>query len=208
MRTARIRPVAACGALFALGAIFGPVILATARSLPASVDEDDRFAAAYRLIGAYDEHYPQLVMSSVDHDAAVFDCGYQPETLFGRDYRVLSRDWTVYRGYFDLTLWRSRKFRLWLDERRAAYLRQQLSAFATVFLHDCIRSTLFASVCGRRVRLVLERGGHLSTHVVPSGVPEPNQSREDRTICTYLDGLAARNGQSLASRSTDALRQR
>lgn len=84
-----------------------------------------------------------------------------------------------------------------LDQERDALRVRRLDAvtsdFSARFLRECMRSTLFAPLCESRTRDLLgsARGG-------PRELPEP--TGDLGTICTYLDGVAARRGLPLAKR--------
>ena len=76
---------------------------------------------------------------------------------------------------------------------------QQLSGFELTFLDSCIRLTMFAGLCGRRVGTALEQAALDSPAALPAAGPRFDQTRESATLCRYLDGIAARQGQPLAS---------
>lgn len=195
------RRLAAWALIFGLGLLLGPLLVAAIAGFAASSDDAARSGAAYRLLGAYDERYPQYSLASRDWQRAASDCGYDFERLFGGATPPLAegREWTPFSGYFDLILWQGGEFRKEVERRRAAHLTRQLGSFELTFLNICLRETVFAGLCGRSVASALDQGGLSSPSSLPSGGPRFDQTRESTTLCRYLDGLAARQGQPLAS---------
>ena len=189
--------------IFAAGMALGPVLLAAADGLARPSDEQERRAQAWALLATFDAPDDHLSMPYIDFDAPIRDCGYTREALFGSPTPpiVEGRAWTPYSGYLDLFAWQGQQRRRAVEAARANILYQDLRAFQLAFLDDCMRSTAFSGLCAGYVRQVLESGGGLSSNAMPSGAPRFDQRREERTICTYLDGLAARRGLRLAGGS-------
>ena len=199
----RLRQLLIVVLIFAAGMVLGPVLLAAADGLARPSDAQERRAQAYALLKAFDDRDPQVSMASMDWDMFIRDCGYTTETLFGSPTPPLveGQAWTPYSGYFDLFLWQGRQFGTAAEAARADVLFRSLSTFQLAFLGDCMRGTAFSGLCAGYVRQVLESGGGLSSNAMPRGAPRFDQRREERTICTYLDGLAARRGLPLAGGS-------
>ena len=199
----RVRRLLGWILIFGLGLVFGPVLLALASGATASSTDEERWTAAYSLLKAYDERYPQISMPSMDLDSAVRRCGYDPETLFQADHRIPRDHWTPYGGYFDLVMWEHAEFREKVEEARTQHLAERRSPFSLRFLDQCLRATLMAPLCGRSVAQTLESGGLLSPNSSPTTRPRIDQARQGRTVCIYLDGIAARNGRPLAARAEE-----
>lgn len=186
------------GGAFILGVLLGPVLMAALAGLNAKSNSDTHIGASYRLLSAFDDRYPQLHLYSMHPGAVARDCGYD-EQAFSDDYSLAEgQNWTPFTGYFDLTLWLSKEFHEEVKRRRAEQLSKHLNDFGLAFLDRCLRQSVFAPLCGDKVRKVLEEGGDFSTTSLrPDGAPF-EQKRRGRTICTYLDGVAAQNGLKLA----------
>jgi hypothetical protein len=192
--------------LVALTIVLGPLLFAAGTGLFAGTGEADRALRPVALLEAYRDHWPpELSSPSRDFGAAIRNCGYEEAALFPPgEARAPGSDepWNPYGGYFDLLIERSRDWDRRLDELRWKRLDSQTSAFSAEFLRICMRQSLFASVCAGRVRAILEAGDlDTDSDAWPQGVPRPDQSRNDRNICVYLDGIAARRGVPLAARS-------
>ena len=185
--------------------VLAPLLYGVGKGLFADSSEGGRRAQSVALLDAYRDHWPPpLFLSSINFRAAIDDCGYDAETLFGPEEGDSGRNgvWTPYGGHFDLWIARSQDWSRRLDELRMSRLEAETSAFSSEFLRICIRQSLFASVCAGRVRAILS-AGDLDTgngNAWPRNQGRPDQSRQTRNICTYLDGLAARRGLPLATR--------
>jgi hypothetical protein len=74
-------------------------------------------------------------------------------------------------------------------------VERSLSPFSATFLHQCIESSVFSSLCDRRLGGIL---GGFRWPDDPSQLRQfataDGQIRQEKTICTYLDGVAARRG--------------
>ena len=186
--------------IFVLGLLFGPLLVAAIAGLAASTDDDTRWRSAYQLLNAYDELYPEYALPSLNWAGAASDCGYDFEQLFGSATppSTEGRGSTPFTGYFDLILWESGEFREEVERRRAEHLARRFSGFELTFLNGCVRHSVFAYLCGRRVGKTLSTGRLDSRSSLPANGPRFNQTRQSTTLCRYLDGLAARQGQPLA----------
>ncbi len=198
-----LRKIVILAGVFVSGTFLGSLALAALGALEAPDDEFSRRNHAYDVLDAFDARARAGVAmnSSMDFGGAVSDCGYDPDRLFGPELSLaVGQAWTPYTGYFDLTIWQRNEFSQEVARRRAEHLSRHLGAFELVFLDRCIRSTLFAGQCALRVHRLLETGNLRSRNSMPASGPRFVQSRRDRTICTYLDGLAARKGLPLSAR--------
>ncbi|HVJ01310.1 MAG TPA: hypothetical protein VM662_03955 [Sphingomonas sp.] len=188
--------------LIAAGAVFGPVLAAAITAAAASPQE--RASSAFNLLVEFDGRDRTIPMASIDVMGDVRDCGHDPDALFTKKdlERFPSRKpwkWTPHAGFFALWLARSSAWRIRLLDIRAAQLNESTSPFGALFLRECMRQTPFASSCQEYTRKLL--GKLAPAH---SGPPDAGNaldtSGETGTICTYLDGVAARNGRPLSDR--------
>jgi hypothetical protein len=189
-----LRPILFAALAFCLGALLGPILVAAGTSLSAPSGASERAVAAHQLLRTFDEHFPQPIpQTSFVLDAVANDCGYDADRLFEpADELAEGQDWTPRTGYFDLVMWLSEEFRRETERRRAHQLEQRMSAFEIAFYNKCMTQTALANLCGARVRQVLEEGHLVSRYSLPSSQPRLDQSRQMKTVCTYLAGLAAR----------------
>jgi hypothetical protein len=195
-----LRPLRVLG--FTLSVIFlGPIAFAALASfLPIAEDaERPRPSDALRLLRTFDDAFPQGVpMSSVDINFYFRQCGYDSIAMLGDIalYRK-QKGWSPSDGYDDLSAWGSYKFAHIVEKARTAQLENSLGGFELRFLDRCIANSAFSKVCGFRVRKVLEQSDLYSKYSLPSSLPRPDESGQENTMCAFLDGIAARNGQRL-----------
>lgn len=186
--------------------ILTPLLYGVGKGLLAGTSEDERRSQAFALLTAYRDHWPPpVMMATLDTETAIRDCGYSSETLFVLDQSredARAGRWTPRDGYMDIWFARSREWRRLLDELRIVRLSEGTSAFSSEFLRVCIRQSLFAPLCASQVGLILASADldPANGNAWPRNQPRPDQSRETRNICTYLDGIAARRGLPLAAR--------
>lgn len=183
--------------------LLGPLASAAIGALLAPAGNHS--SATFDLLKEFDERDRSIVSASMDFEGAIRDCGYRSEDLFSeKDMADFpgprgAWPWSPYAGYFALTLLRSSNWHMRLDALRAEWLQKQTSSFSAVFLRECMRQTLFARICENHTRSLL--GKWASAHSGPADAAENlTMPGENRTICTYLDGLAARQGKALATR--------
>src|SRR5688572_15871481 len=201
----RFRGLLIGAALFALGVLGGPFLGGVVAGFAAASDEQSRRSNAYELLSAFDERYPApIILPSIDWPAAAADCGYDFEGVFGSAAPPLAEGpaWRPFTGYFDLLAAERREVRDRLASVRARQLFEHLNAFEMAFLTNCLRNALLPGPCGLRVRKVLEHRGLVDPWRWPSSGPRPNLTRQSTTLCTYLDGLAARRRRPLSTRAT------
>ena len=202
-RDSIVRRLLTVTTVIGLTILLAPLGFAASNGLMASHDDADRSMQAYRLLQAFREHHPDAPPHITQFDGDIEDCGYRREQLFAPGDR-LPRDggderWTPYLGYWDLFIWRGRQWDREVEGRLLHILRERTGAFSSEFLQTCMRHSLFASLCARRVGAILAAGGWRGGGAAPDG-QRLDQSVQNRTICTYLDGLAARRGHSVANR--------
>jgi hypothetical protein len=189
------------GGVFVLGFLMGPLAAVAITSMKVGDSQVLQLDPAYHLLSAFDDRYPEGIrMAQMDFDRVARDCGYTEE-LYGRDLtpRLEDQRWTPAAGYLDLTGWLDDEFFQEAKRRRAGQLRQNFTDYELKFLDGCMRKTVFANLCGEQVRRILREGNLLSPSSLNSPFPQP---RRIETICTYLDGIAARKKQPLARRSS------
>jgi hypothetical protein len=188
--------------LVALTIVLAPLLFAAGKGLLAAMGETDRGAQSFALLAAYRDHRPpDISLANLDVQGEIRDCGYDEERLFSPGDRGPIGPhgrWTQYGGYFDLFLWRRGEWRERGDDLRLDLLTAQTSAFSSEFLRICMRQSLLAPLCAGRVHAILDAAQLDSPDSVPAS-SRIDETRWNRTICAYLDGVAARNGQPLAT---------
>jgi hypothetical protein len=193
----RIRRIAAILALVGLAVVLAPLVYGVGRGWQAGTDGEDRLEQAYALLEAYlAQSPPDASLPYINFDSAIAECGYERDRLFAADDGPTNSAWTPYGGYWDMFLARSVARRDRAEGLRADLLRIRTTAFSSEFLRICLRQSLLAPLCARRVSAILEAGG-MNGPGPPPG-PQIDESRRTRNICTYLDGIAARRGLPLA----------
>ena len=73
-------------------------------------------------------------------------------------------------------------------------VNSQFSPFAEQFLIECLGRTAFARICANKIRSVFKKEGFgdpITAYSLPTKIPRPDTSLEERTRCVYLDGLEA-----------------
>lgn len=199
----RARTFAIAGTAFVLGFVLGPLLIVAINGVRLGDTEELEVDPAYHLLSAFDDRYPEgIPMSQLDLDGVARDCGYS-SALIGRDLPPGLHDqrWTPAAGYFDLTMWLDDEFFQETKRRRVEQLREHLTGYELRFLDGCLRKTSFAGLCGLPVRRILKQSNLLSQYSLNSPFAQP---RRTKSICTYLDGIAARKGQPLATRTSQA----
>jgi hypothetical protein len=199
-----LRTALTYAAILVIGAVAGPLALASVDAAFAAKDKWSQWEQTSNLLEAYDRQYPEPIPMTQVFDSGVEDCGYKREMVFKKGdnigaFEIHGTRWSPYTGYFLLENgWRSREFYLVVERRRLDYLQRRTSPFSAVFLDECIRRTIFRDVCGGRVGALLDAGHVRSSRESSRPI---DATRQTNTICTYLDGLAARNGVPLPKRS-------
>lgn len=191
----------------ALCALFlGPIAFAALISFLPTTERERPPSDALRLLQTFDDAFPQAIpMHSMDVDFHFRQCGYDSEAIVGHIFSMKPRNgWVPYEGYFDLSAWVSDKFYQGIEEARTHQLDKRLSGFELRFLNRCIANSPFSIVCGYRVSKVLEAGDLYSKSSLPSSSHRPDQSGRMRTMCAFLDGIAARKGQKLGTVQFDS----
>jgi hypothetical protein len=195
-------------ALLGIGAICGPILsalwAATMASLQPAASERVKDTPAWNLLEAYRAQLPPLrLLLSIVMPPDGEECRYSRSALFGEKEDILEvyasapDHWSSYKGYDALNHWKNTQ----TDERYlqhvVRYLALNTSAFSATFLENCIRNTALRSVCVRYTEDMLSERPWF-------GKPTPMPTRrfeapvEAATLCTYLDGVAARRGKPLS----------
>lgn len=161
---------------------------------------------ALRLLRTFDDTYPQESPKyAFDLDFHFRQCGYDREAILGDISSMKQRSgWIPYEGYFELSVWVSDKFFQGVEEARTHQLDRRLSSFELRFLNRCIANSPLSKACGYRVRKVLEEGDLHRNYSLPQSSPRPGQSGRMRSLCAFLDGIAARKGQKLGTVNIDS----
>jgi hypothetical protein len=182
--------------LLATGAVFGPVLVAAAQSAMVEDSELAQANEASRLLEAYRSTLePMLLLLTIEMPNPA-DCGYdQREDLLPFDGSA-EEEW---RAYLYLDHWRMGTQNGSYLYAVSEYLDTRTTAFEAAFLRRCIETTVFASVCAKEVK-ALVAGKRRSANTPAPPEPTFESAHEDRIICTFLDGIAARRGIPLAER--------
>lgn len=186
--------------------LIGPIIFAAMAALVPTTEDEGQASEALQLLRKFDDAFPQgIPRYSIDPDYYFRQCGYDGNTVLGDISSVKQEGgWVPYHGYYDLSSWFRGDFRREVEEARSNQLNTNLSGFELRFLNRCIANSAFSKVCGFRVRKVLEAGELYSNYSLPSSSPRPDESGQIRTMCAFLDGIAARKGQKLSTQQIDA----
>ncbi len=190
--------------IFGLGVVVGPLLYALIaaamppRQIPvvsANEAEVGRLIAVYRA----ELDRGRLFMSIIPPPNGK-ECGYDPEKVFPGQFSGMAEarragSFSDYEGYYALDKWRNQQ----RDEGYIAAIHMKMakdmSRFEAGFLRRCIQSTVFAGWCKQRVAAFadqVDRFGPESRNFFIGG------GHEDRVVCRYVDGVAARNGLPLA----------
>lgn len=181
-----------------VGAVVGPALYFAVANLGQGEEQWDRLFLAADLMQAYDTYNaPQGLHRTMAPDSTEQSCGYDIHELAGRESnpRIAlapgkTSAWTPLSGYDDLVAMKDGQYNFMARFERGRALASH-SAFALRTLTDCIQSSALAPICSAYVRGTLSPKRYDRAWISP---PVIDQTRDDRTICTYLDGLAARSG--------------
>lgn len=188
-------------AFLVTGAIFGPLLLAVLAGLH---PEEPWNPIAPHLLAEYDARVPSSGLTSPGWSISDSrKCGYDPDALFTREDR--DRDyprnwqWTPARGYRFMGGYHSWFRQIAVDDRRSSQLHGEISNFSGRFLLACMRGTVFAPLCAQRTGALLGKwkSGDATATLAAGSL---NEAGTAETLCTYLDGVAARRGLPLAKR--------
>lgn len=186
----------------AFGAVLGPVLIAAAGAAFApAVDQYGTSLEAAKLVDAYRDRLPTgILFTSIVPPGDGAECGYEPDVVFPDGFMALTtarrtNSYANYEGYSVLNRWRiQNRDESWIRSITAE-LQNQMSPFKTGFLRRCIEATLFADMCMRRVE---EFGDTVPRFPRSRETGLPGEGIEDRIVCTFVDGVAARKGIPLA----------
>jgi len=195
-------------ALLAIGAVIGPILsalwAATLASPPPPGSERVEGTPAWNLLEAYRAQLPPvhlLLTIALPPDGE--ECRYERSAVFEHKDDVLEvygtpQDrWSAYKGYDALNRWKNERIDARYLERVARHIALNSSAFSATFLANCIRNTVLRSLCVRYTEDLLRERPWFgkATPMPPRSFDAPVEAA---TLCTYLDGLAARRGQKLS----------
>jgi hypothetical protein len=193
-----LRPLHVLG--ITLSVVFlGPIVFAALASFLPIAKDLERPSDALRLLRTFDDANPQGIPKySMATDFYSRQCGYDSSAILGDfDLSRMRKGWTPHEGFYDLRGWINSQFYQVVEEARTVHLEKRLSVFELRFLDRCITNSAFSNVCGLRVRQALEQGDLYSKYFLPSSSRRPDQSNREKTMCAFLDGIAARKGQKL-----------
>ncbi|OAN99076.1 hypothetical protein A8B75_19420 [Sphingomonadales bacterium EhC05] len=192
--------------LLTIGAVAGPVAIAVISAWVNAEDElgVTKTSEASRLVAAYRQRLPRhrLFLSIIPPEDGT-ECGYEVDDVFPDGFgrlveAVRSQRFTEYAGYYALDRWRNKN----RDEEWIAAITtsidEQMSDFEAGFLRRCIEATLFSDICMKQVAAYGDSGKiPRFDHTRPIS-PFSGTGIEDQIVCTYVDGVAVRNGISLS----------
>ncbi len=194
-------------AIFAAGAVFGPVVIAAISALhDEAVYPEER---AERLLLAYearplDSPRPLLrMMPSLDGA----ECGYDPRRLFTDDEAdprtlgslVTKPGFSDYEGYYALGNWSADSRSRIYEAALVKYVTDNYSNFQVEFLHSCIKETFFSAACKSQVEHMTNGFDYQMTDI-EEFAQFPAAGNETDVVCTYLDAVAARRGIAIPKR--------
>lgn len=187
-------------ALLLFGAVVGPIVFAAVGSAitASQSDDSDNHAEYERLVDAYRARLPKHVLFTTIREPSIEqECGYASEALFPDFDQQFERSlkegsFTPYAGYFALGRWRRES----VDEEWIAAITKKISAkmslFEAGFLRRCIEGTLLTESCMARVKPYGDDAMRFDHDRKP--LPWVGWGIEREIICTYSDGVAAREG--------------
>ncbi len=201
-------PTAALSLATTLGAIIGPIVAAAVLAVAAPSEVYGRNNEAAKLVEVYRSRLrPFLLFLTIARPENGSECGYNSETIFPRglyafkDMRKTGQ-YNDYVGYYALHTWSGNSSDdRWIANMTIA-LDERLSSFEAGFLRRCIESTVASTMCMSRV----ERLGRSVPRSELEGMDYPlpygqGWGFEDRVICSFVDGVAARKGLPLSRRA-------
>jgi hypothetical protein len=192
--------------LIAATIVLAPLLYGVGKGLAAGGSDEDRAGQSFALLAAYREQSPpEVSIPYYNFNSDIRRCGYDEQALFptpGPQPDIRDPDVMPYAGYFTMLGERGAEQQRLLDRVRADTLTAGTSAFSSEFLRVCLRHSVFASACALRVGSLLSaRNLNRDSGVWPSAIARPDLGQRDRSICLYLDGVAARRGLPLAARA-------
>lgn len=180
-----------------VGTILGPVVIAaTMAKLAPAKTRIGTSAEAEKLVDAYMARLePGILFMTVVIPSDGEECGYDPEAVFPDGMVAMAKargqKYVDYEGYYALNRWRR-------ESRDQAYIRaiirqidKEMTPFEAGFLRRCIESTLFSDLCMRKVETFGDTVPRFGPKV-KTGLPA--EGEEDRVVCSFVDGVAARKG--------------
>lgn len=189
--------------VFTLGAVLGPIMIAAfgAAAPPKHMPVlSAKEVEVGKLVEAYRARLPRgrlfLTIASPPDGA---ECGYEPETVFPGRMDAIGESqesdaWSDYEGYLALHSWRSdregEEFITAVQDR----MNDTMTRFEAGFLRRCIESTVASRFCSARIKAIgktVERFDPKRRNFALAG------GHEDRVVCTFVDGIAARKGLKL-----------
>ena len=186
--------------LLLIWAVIGPICFAAfgSATTAAQTDPSEGWDEYERLVSAYRERLPTgILFTTIQEPSLEQECGYETDELvpdFTKQFEKSLRDgeFTPYAGYSSLGRWRRES----IDEEWIAAITQKMSERMTLFeagfLRRCIEGTLLTESCMARVKPYGDDAERFDHDRKP--LPWVGWGIEREIICTYSDGVAAREG--------------
>ena len=192
---------------FGLGTILGPLLVALVLAALPSGETGmgsglpEKEIEVGKLLAIYRARLPagRLFMTVIPPPDGE-ECGYLPSSVFPTTFAGAATDrlagrWNPYVGYYALHRWRN-------DAQADGYIAaiskkmtEDLSKFEAKFLRICIESTVLSGICSRKIESYGDGIDRFSKDYVEDSWIGGN---EDRVVCSYVDGVAARKGLPLS----------
>jgi hypothetical protein len=208
VRLSRLVAILAGAALFLAGGLLVPVCVAVITGIRAanSTDELENFRRPGEMMALYaDIAPPVFIMYSMTLNPPIDGCDFQPEKVFEDSKQIIGdhvhrgekREFNFYSGYWYLTAWQNSNWTIAVRARQREFASRNFSPFSQGFFTACMRYTLFGNQCADRIRSRFTDArweDPVNASSLPSSEARPDQSFEDKVICTYLKGVVATRG--------------
>lgn len=184
--------------IFLLGVILGPPLLALIEAAMVENNRSSRLDEADHLIAAYQSQLPRNVLFLSVVRMRGGDCGYEDGQLFPSPKRHTVDDDNV-MNFFAADMienWKNEEHdRTWISAI-AGRIGETHSAFSIAFLRRCIEATAMSPFCASYV----SKFGDEVERYPSKAKPTSNNVVAARAYCSFMDGIAARQGIPLVSR--------
>ena len=185
------------------GWIAGPIMYAALAALSPGERSYGTNVEIVRLLDVYRANLrSHFLFRSIASHPDGRECGYEPEEIMPDQIWAMGdarkEEFNAYEGYYALNRWIGQQKDEAYISRIGENILSRVSQYEIQFLRRCIESTVLSPVCMNRVSSFA------------SGVqrfPEKDETDEfyfvggqdEKIICLYLDGVAARKGLVLAN---------
>jgi hypothetical protein len=197
-------------AIFLAGAVFGPPAIAVLAASPAAFDEPlpwEKYERSRKLFEVYRANSGDRLRFFLPDDRPIgsfgAECGYQPDQVFeGKENQLYAareaNQWVDLEGYILTRVWTGHHQNDNYHAEIAKELESAFSQFESEYLRRCIEGTLLAPICSYQVSKVASRVDQSSKNTWHNVL---GAGYEDRVVCGYVDGIAARRNLMLSNRS-------